>query len=174
MVYGFARQSGGQVRIDSVPGEGTAVHLYLPRHGEAAPQAPPAAAAGLPPARPGRRGTLLLVDDEPSLRAVLREALDYAGYTVLEAEDGAGGLALLRSAGPVDLLLADVGLPGGMNGRQLADAARQEQPGLKVLLITGYADAATLGADRAEAQMEILAKPFRLAEFLRRVERLLP
>ncbi|WP_141563249.1 response regulator, partial [Teichococcus rhizosphaerae] len=91
----------------------------------------------------------------------------------LEAEDGAGGLALLRGGRAVDLLVADVGLPGGMNGRQLADAARQDQPALKVLLITGYAEAAVLGPDRAEARMELLTKPFRLAELLRRVERLL-
>ncbi|PHK93294.1 hybrid sensor histidine kinase/response regulator, partial [Pseudoroseomonas rhizosphaerae] len=110
MVYGFARQSGGQVRIDSVPGQGTAVHLYLPRHQEAGQVPPPAMAEGLPVAGRGRNRTVLLVDDEPSLRAVAREALEYGGYTVLEAEDGAGGLALLRGGRAVDLLVADVGL----------------------------------------------------------------
>ena len=158
MIYGFAQQSGGQVRIYSEPGRGTTVCVYLPRHlGETPDEAEEqrrivaAEASG---------GTILVVDDETTVRHLIDEVLDEAGYTVINAADGAAGLKVLQSGAPVDLLITDVGLPGGMNGRQVADAARQLRPGLKVLFITGYAENAAVGNGHLEHGMELLTKPF--------------
>ncbi|MDB5963932.1 MAG: domain S-box protein, partial [Polaromonas sp.] len=143
MVYGFARQSGGQARICSELGQGTTVCLYLPRHhGEVGmaegrgdlTQLPPRAEAG---------ETVLVVDDEPTVRMLVTEVLGDLGYTAIEAADGPAGLKVLQSNARIDLLVTDVGLPG-MNGRQLADAGRGTRPGLKVLFITGYAENAVL------------------------------
>ncbi len=159
MIYGFARQSGGQVRIYSEVGEGTTMCLYLPRHygeadaNEAAPTSPEPGVAGH-----GR--TVLVVDDEPTVRMLVSEVLEEKGYRVLEAHDGAAGLAMLRSDLRVDLLITDVGLPGGMNGRQLADAGRALRPSLPVLFITGYAENAAVGDGRLEPGMQLLTKPF--------------
>ena len=137
MIYGFARQSGGQVRIYSEVGEGTRVCLYLPRHtGEEERDAASVGPADLPRARHGE--TVLVVDDEASVRMLVTDVLGDLGYGALEAADGAAGLAFLRTDARIDLLVTDVGLPGGMNGRQVADAARDLRPGLKVLFITGY------------------------------------
>ena len=159
MIYGFARQSGGQVRIYSEVGEGTTMCLYLPRHyGEAdvEERAPASAEPGL--ASEGR--TVLVVDDEPTVRMLVSEVLEDKGCRVLEAHDGAAGLAMLRSDLRVDLLITDVGLPGGMNGRQLADAGRALRPSLPVLFITGYAENAAVGDGRLDPGMQLLTKPF--------------
>ncbi|WP_419900241.1 ATP-binding protein [Roseomonas sp. USHLN139] len=161
MIYGFAQQSGGQVRIHSEVGHGTTVRLYLPRHltGAAAPEEV-LPDTGLPTrAEPGE--TVLVVDDEPSVRMLVVEVLRDLGYAAVEAEDGRSGLEILRSAARVDLLVSDVGLPGGMNGRQLADAGRTLRPGLKVLFITGYAESAVMGAHPTSG-MSVLTKPFAL------------
>ncbi|MDU6727928.1 MAG: PAS domain-containing protein, partial [Bradyrhizobium sp.] len=143
MVYGFARQSGGQVRIYSELGEGTTMCLYFPRHyvGEAEPADPDQRGA---PMASSTGQTILVVDDEPTIRMLVMEVLDERGYAVIEAKDGPTGLAALQSNARIDLLITDVGLPGGMNGRQLADAARATRPGLKILFITGYAENAIL------------------------------
>jgi CheY-like chemotaxis protein len=101
------------------------------------------------------------------------EVLEESGYTVLEAEDGAGGLRILQSNGRVDLLITDVGLPGGINGRQVADAARVTRPALKVLFITGYAENAVVRNGHLQAGMEIITKPFVVAELGRRVRELI-
>jgi CheY-like chemotaxis protein len=159
MIYGFARQSGGQVRIESEVGVGTTMWLYLPRHdGDIAaaepPHAPPATAA----AQAGT--TVLVVDDEPTVRALVTDVLDDLGYEAVEAADGAAGLAVLQSDRRVDLLVTDVGLPGGMNGRQMADAARLSRPALKVLFITGYAETVVIGNDQLDPGMHVLSKPF--------------
>ena len=127
MIYGFARQSGGQVRIYSELGKGTTMCIYLPRFAGKADEVEalslPAAPAG------GQRGaTVLVVDDEPTVRMLITDVLLEAGYAVLDAEDGKSGLAALKSKDRIDLLITDVGLPGGMNGRQLADAARVGRP----------------------------------------------
>ncbi len=159
MIYGFARQSGGQVRIYSEPGEGTMVCIYLPRHFVDAEK--PEAQRGpekLPRADLGE--SVLLVDDEPTIRMLVTEVLEELGYNAIEAPDGATGLEILRSKTRVDLLITDVGLPGGMNGRQLADAGRAIQPGLKVLFITGYAENAVVGNGQLDPGMHILTKPF--------------
>jgi PAS domain S-box-containing protein len=160
MVYGFVRQSGGQARIESEIGKGTRVSLYLPRY--VGDDRVTEGSVGPRPALRGAGETVLVVDDEESVRLLVHEVLDDLGYEVLEAEHGAAGLRILDSDRRVDLLVTDVGLPGGMNGRQLADAALVKRPDLKVLFITGYAEAAVIGAQRLQAGMHVLTKPFSL------------
>jgi PAS domain S-box-containing protein len=171
MIYGFAKQSGGQVRIDSEVGRGTTVSIFLPRHRGAADGLEPAPqTASAAPA--GKGETILVVDDEPDVRMVVADLLDELGYTVLEAEDGAGGLALLQSDARIDLLITDVGLPGMMNGRQMADAARIKRPGLQVLFITGYAETASLDNGQLGQGMSVLTKPFSIDTMAARVRQL--
>ncbi|MCJ2081446.1 PAS domain S-box protein [Methylobacterium sp. J-090] len=159
MIYGFVRQSGGQVRIYSEVGDGTTLCLYLPRHYGAAETAElPADLADAPRAEQGQ--TVLIVDDEPTVRMLVTEVLEDLGYTAIEAADGAAGLKVLQSDVRLDLLVTDVGLPGGMNGRQMADAGRAVRPGLKVLFITGYAENAVLGNGTLSPDMQVLTKPF--------------
>jgi len=168
MVYGFVRQSGGQARIGSQPGQGTKVRLYLPRYvGDEKVFEP---SAGGQKAQRGEGETVLVVDDEPSVRLLLNEVLEELGYEVLQAENAASGLQILESNRRVDLLVTDVGLPGGMNGRQLADAALVTRPDLKVLFITGYAENAVLGAGHLKTGMHILTKPFSLETLGRRIK----
>jgi PAS domain S-box-containing protein len=171
MVYGFARQSGGQARIYSEPGAGTMVCLYLPRHfGETAqPDAPEAAT--IAPAANGE--TVLVVDDEPSVRMLVTEVLGELGFTSIEAEDGKAALKILESPRRVDLLITDVGLPGGLNGRQLAQAGIQVRPDLKILFITGYAENAVVGDGHLERGTPILTKPFAMADLARRVREII-
>ena len=171
MVYGFVRQSGGQVRIHSQPGHGTTVCLFLPRHGAAATE--DAAAPGDTALLASQGETVLVVDDEPTVRMLVSDVLGELGYATIEAEDGAAGLELLRSDKRIDLLVTDVGLPGGMNGRQLADAGRALRPGLRVLFITGYAENAALGGGQLEAGMQVLTKPFAMDELTRRIQDML-
>jgi CheY-like chemotaxis protein len=168
MVYGFVRQSGGQARISSEPGKGTTVCLYLPRYfGEnSAVEAP----AGGEAAQRGAGETVLVVDDEPSVRTLVNEVLEELGYNALEAKDGASGLKILQSGRRVDLLITDVGLPGGMNGRQLADAALVTLPDLKILFITGYAENAVIGEGHLKPGMHIVTKPFSLETLGRRIK----
>jgi PAS domain S-box-containing protein len=171
MVYGFARQSNGHVRIYSEVGEGTMVCLYLPRalgEEEAAPIEHTAPAA---PAQGGK--TVLVVDDEPTVRMLVVDALGELGYACLEASDGATGLRILQTNDAVDLLITDVGLPGGLNGRQVADGARALRPDLKVLFITGYAENAVLNHGHIEHGMEVLTKPFAVGDLAARVDRML-
>ncbi|QOZ68923.1 ATP-binding protein [Bradyrhizobium arachidis] len=159
MVYGFVRQSGGQVRIYSEVGQGTTMCLYLPRHyGNEADR--PSTLAAKSAVRPKAGHTILIVDDEPSIRMLLADALEEIGFSVLEAHDGPSGLKILQSEATIDLLVTDVGLPGGMNGRQLADAARTTRPALKVLFITGYAENAIIGNGQLAPDMQVLTKPF--------------
>ncbi|MES2303811.1 MAG: ATP-binding protein, partial [Pseudomonadota bacterium] len=161
MIYGFARQSGGQVRIYSEVGEGTTMCLYLPRSDQPIlPDDLRTADHRSDGAADGSR--VLVVDDEPAVRAVVADVLGELGYDVLEAADGPAGLDILRSGERVDLLISDVGLPKGMNGRQLADAARVDRPELKVLFITGYAENAVVGNGQLEPGMHVLTKPFAL------------
>jgi CheY-like chemotaxis protein len=171
MVYGFARQSGGQARIISQPGKGTQVCLYLPRYigNDSIIEAPENA----PMAQRGDGKTVLVVDDEPSVRELVNEVLRELDYQVLEAENGASGLQILQSRRRVDLLVTDVGLPGGMNGRQLADAALVTRPDLKILFITGYAENAVVGAGQLKPGMYILTKPFSLETLGRRISDIL-
>ena len=158
MVYGFVRQSGGNVSVNSTPGKGTAMHILLPLFEGTPEDDTPLPADAAPD--PGEGETVLVVEDEWTIRLVIAEVLEDAGYKVLTAENGPNALRLLQSAGRIDLLVTDVGLPDGMNGRQVADAARQTRPALKVLFITGYVDNAPVGNGHLEKGMEVLTKPF--------------
>jgi PAS domain S-box-containing protein len=169
MIYGFVRQSGGQARIYSEQGQGTMVCLYLPRHlgeTEGAERLPDLAEAP----RAERGETVLVVDDEPAVRMLVTEVLEDLGYVAIEAADGPSGLKLLQSDRRIDLLVSDVGLPGGMNGRQLADAARIGRPALKVLFITGYAENAVVGNGHLEPGMHVLTKPFAMEMLASRIK----
>ncbi len=171
MIYGFVRQSGGQVRIDSAPG-GAPRSACTCRDTLGASRRRAARRAG--PRAAGRRGeTVLVVEDEPAIRMLVAEVLDELGYTPLEAADGAAGLQVLRSDVRIDLLVTDVGLPGGMNGRQVADAARGRRPGLKVLFITGYAETAVLSHGHLDPGMHVLTKPFAMEALAGRIKELI-
>ncbi|MDP1028588.1 response regulator [Sphingomonas sp. KR1UV-12] len=172
MVYGFARQSHGHVRIYSEVGQGTMVCLYLPRHlgdAEEVDEAPLKAT----PLRAATGKTVLVVDDEPTVRMLVVDALAELGYACAEAGDGAEGLRILEAAEHIDMLITDVGLPGGMNGRQVAEAARALRPELKILFITGYAENAVLNHGHIARGMEVLTKPFAVDDLTARVDRLL-
>ena len=172
MIYGFTRQSGGQVRIHSEVGSGTTVTIYLPRRVGAADEEGGDLSLAEAPRASGRE-TVLVVDDEPTVRLLVAEVLTDLGYLALEAAEGAGGLSILRSDAVVDLLVTDVGLPGGMNGRQLADAGRELRPGLKVLFITGFAENAVLSHGHLDPGMHILTKPFSMEALASRVRELI-
>jgi hypothetical protein len=158
MIYGFARQSGGQVRIYSEVGMGTTLCLYLPRHyGDADTVGGGEPTFELP--ETGRK-TVLVVDDEPTIRMLVCELLEDLDHASLEASDGPAALTILNSNTPIDLLITDVGLPGGLNGRQIADAARATRPGLKIIFITGFAENAVVGNGQLEPGMRLVTKPF--------------
>jgi CheY-like chemotaxis protein len=159
MIYGFVRQSGGQVRIYSEVGQATTMCLYLPRHTGPDTEAE-LPASGTAQTYGGYCETVLVVDDDPTVRMLILDVLEEAGYRTLEAVDGAAGLKLLQSNDRIDLLITDVGLPGGINGRQVADAGRALRPGLKILFITGYAENAVVGHGHLEPGMQIITKPF--------------
>jgi PAS domain S-box-containing protein len=172
MIYGFAKQSGGQVRIVSALGNGTTLDLFLPRHADAANTSDVSRDfASAPRASAGE--TVLIVDDEPSVRMLITEVLAELGYTAIEAAEGASALKVLQSDTHIDLLVTDVGLPGGMNGRQLADFGRTARPNLKVLFITGYAEKAAMGDVGLSAGMAILTKPFAMDGLATRIKELL-
>ena len=156
MVYGFARQSGGHVRIVSVPEQGTTIRLLLPRH---VGKQEEAGAAGIEVrvAEPGE--CVLLVEDDPSVRLLVCDVLNDLGYEVWQAPDGQAAIALAQTMPRIDLLISDVGLPG-MNGRQLADILRGDRPDLRILFITGYAERAAIRGEFLGQGMEMIAKPF--------------
>ncbi len=159
MIYGFVTQSRGYVRIETAEGAGTTVLLYLPQCGAAEPELAEQAAPQAPPLGSGE--TVLLVEDEPSVRMLIGEVLAELGYTCVEVADGATALPILASKRRIDLMITDVGLPG-MNGRQLAEIARQHRPALKVLFVTGYAEHATVRSGFLAPGMEMVTKPFAL------------
>jgi PAS domain S-box-containing protein len=159
MIYGFAQQSGGQIRIASEVAKGTTVSICLPRYdGEVTDEGIETSPAML--ARSHQGETVLVVDDEPTLRMLITDILQDLGYRSIEAGDSAAGMKILASDRRIDLLVTDVGLPGGMNGRQMADAARVSRPDLKVLFITGYAENAVLRDGHMAPGMSVLTKPF--------------
>jgi CheY-like chemotaxis protein len=172
MIYGFTRQSGGQTRIYSEVGQGTMVCLYLPRHlGEVFEQGIQAEESA--PSLEAAGQTVLVVDDEPLIRLLVVEVLEELGFTAIEAGDGPSGLKILQSEARLDLLITDVGLPGGMNGRQMADAARETRPDLKVLFITGYAENAVVGHGHLDHGMHVMTKPFALEQLTERIKALI-
>ena len=171
MVYGFINQTGGRVSITSEEGRGTRIDLLLPCHHDAAEQAP-AVDRSIEPLRASQGERILVVEDEPDVRMLVVDVLKDLGYRVQVACDSHEALLVLQGAEPIDLLVTDVGLPG-LNGRQLAEVARQHRPGLKVLFMTGYAREAQVRGDFLDDGMELLTKPFSIDELARRVSRLI-
>ena len=172
MVYGFSRQSGGQTRIYSELGKGTMVCLYLPRCAESNQEA--VAARESIEIEHSRLGeTVLVVDDEQTVRMLITDVLEDLGYVAIDAGDGKAGLQILESKRQIDLLITDVGLPGGMNGRQLADAGTKLRPNLKVLFITGYAENAVIGDGHLKPGMHVLTKPFAMEALANRITTIL-
>ena len=180
-LYGFIRQSHGVVRLESQVGTGTSVHLYLPRNDDVSdiPVPPEFPDVAHLQAGQGAPATVLLVEDEETVREAAAEALRTDGFSVIEAKDGHEGLKILHQAfrrekgAGLDLLVTDIGLPGGLNGRQLADAARSMAADLPILLITGYAGDALKDRGQLEQGMALLVKPFELSALTARVRRLI-
>jgi CheY-like chemotaxis protein len=157
-------------RSASIPRSGRC--LYLPRHlgpADTAETVPDLTDA--PRAADGQ--TVLVVDDEPTVRMLVIEVLEELGYAALEAADGASGLKILQSNARIDLLVTDVGLPGGMNGRQMADAARVGRPDLSILFITGYAENAVVGNGQLDPGMHVMTKPFAMEALAGRIKDLI-
>ncbi|MBC8087092.1 MAG: response regulator, partial [Phycisphaerae bacterium] len=170
LVYATVEQSGGVIRVTSAPNKGASFEMYFPSSDEPAIQAVSAA----PPA-PARNGTelILLAEDEDSVRAVAREALERRGYRVLAAADGPSALALARSCTEtIDLLLTDVVMPG-MNGRELAEALLLERPGTRVLFASGYTDDAVLLHGVRTDELSFIQKPFTPPALVQRVREVL-
>jgi signal transduction histidine kinase len=166
MIYGFAKQSGGNVRIESEVGRGTTVRLYLPRHsGAPVLLDAPTSDEELPQ---GDGETVLLVEDDSSVRLLISEVLHELGYQSLEAADGQAALPVLASNVRLDLMITDVGLPG-MNGRQLAEIARAHRPELKILFVTGYAERAMERGEFLAPGMEMVTKPFAQEALARKI-----
>jgi signal transduction histidine kinase/ActR/RegA family two-component response regulator len=172
MIYGFVKQSGGYVLLSSEEGHGTRASIYLPRHFGTAEGGEGIEAAATP-TQAEAGAVVLLVEDEVSVRMVIVEVLSDLGYTVLEAGNSQSALRTVESRARIDLLVTDVGLPGGMNGRQLADAARVRRPSLKVLFLTGYAGSVAAGDGRMEQGMEIMSKPFALDKLVAKVQEMI-
>jgi two-component system, NtrC family, sensor kinase len=177
MVYGFAKQSSGHIKIYSETGEGTVIKLYFPRlpansdvpvwgADERPEAAPPAPAAD-------NRETILLVEDDDGVREFAAETLREQGYRVIAAGDGPTALALLPNEPGIAMLFTDVVLPAGMNGRQLADAVQRQRPGLPVLFATGYTRNAIIHHGRLDADVELLTKPFTADALVRKVREIL-
>jgi len=168
MIYGFVQQSGGHIHLRSGEGQGTTVTIYLPRYlGDVEDETVVSATADLSPTV---NTVVLVVEDEPPIRMVIADVLSDLGYTVLEAGDGRSGLKIIEAGTHVDLLITDVGLPGGMNGRQLADAARERRPNLNVLFVTGYAENSPVGSGFAAQGMQVMTKPFSLEALAARIQ----
>lgn len=170
MVFGFAKQSGGHLKIYSEAGLGTTVKLYLP-------EAPVGAVAGLsyppPDAVPTGKETILVVEDDPDVRAFATMTLRGLGYAVYDAGDAVEALAMLAGPDRVDLLFTDVVLPMGMNGSQLAAEARRRRPGLHVLFASGYTSNAIIHQGRLDEGVQLLSKPYRKADLAREVRKAL-
>ena len=169
MIYGFARQSGGHVELKSTVGLGTTVYLYLPRNTVPALEAVDESVAATPL---GSGETVLIVEDDPSVRLLVVDVLKELGYVALEAPDGDSSLPILQSDARIDLLISDVGLPG-INGRQLAEIARQTRPQLRILFITGYAAMAASRGDFLAPGMDMITKPFALDDLANKIQKML-
>ncbi|WP_339800615.1 PAS domain S-box protein [uncultured Marinobacter sp.] len=169
MVYGFLKQSGGHISLYSESGEGTSVKLYMPRCNDE-----PAPMVKSEPLRPqGGRETLLVVEDDNLVRGYVTGQLKAAGYQVVEARNGPEALAMLAGHPDIELLFTDVMMPGGMTGRELADAALKQYPGLPVLYTSGYTENAIVHNGRLDPGVQLLGKPYRKADLLRKIREVL-
>ncbi len=169
MIYGFARQSGGHVRLYSELGEGTTFKLYVPRYrGEIAEGGGEGGSIPL-----GSGETVMIVEDDPSVRLIVLEVLEELGYQAIEAVDARHAIPILQSGRRIDLLVSDVGLPG-MNGRQLAEVARETRPDLRILFITGYAENAAVRGGFLDHGMDMMTKPFAIDALATKIRQMLP
>ncbi|MET0334624.1 MAG: ATP-binding protein, partial [Rhizobacter sp.] len=166
MVYGFVKQSAGHINIYSELGHGTAVKLYLPRALYTASTHPEPAERVMPT---GGKETILVVEDDEMVRRYACQQLRSLGYRVIDMDNGADALGFIEQNDGVDLLFTDVVMPGTMNGRALADAARLKRPGLRVLYTSGYTENAIVHHGRLDPGVLLLAKPYRLVELSRAV-----
>ena len=173
MVYGFLKQSRGQVMLESQLGEGTIVTLYLPRSHEAGTPAVRKAPERVKQTMPRGDETILVVEDEPSVRAVVVRLLNNLGYRVIEAEDGAEALERYREIGEIDLLFSDIVLPGGMDGTRVAAEIQQRQPGVRILFTSGYAGAAMDRSGRIDDGAQLLSKPYPMKTLAARIREIL-
>lgn len=172
MVYGFMQQIKGQVRIHSQEGQGTSVCMYLPRYdSDLVEQDETEDTEKDVRAKAGE--TILVVDDEPTIRMLLVDVLTELGYETLEAADASSGLRILDSDTRIDLLVTDLGLSSGGSGRQMAEAGRIGRPGLKVLFITGFEDSTVINGGDLSAEMHLLTKPFSMEAMIRKLQDLL-
>jgi len=171
-VYGFVRQSAGHVRIYSEPGEGTTVKIYLPRQVGAEEHAAEISRPNDPIHANGAE-SILLVEDDDALRAYGAELLNDLGYAVLVAANAGAALEIIERGHPIDLLFTDVVMPGGMNGRQLAEEAMRRRPSLKVLFTTGYTRNAIVHQGRLDPGLQTIGKPFTYQELGTRIRAIL-
>ena len=171
MVYGFVKQSRGHIKIYGEVSHGTTIRIYLPKITGDIELEEDMPDITLSEARGSE--TVLVTEDEDSVRAYVTEQLRSLGYTVLETTNAAAALAILAERSDVDLLFTDVVLPGGMNGRQLADEALSKYPTLKVLYTTGYTENAVVHHGKLDAGVELLSKPYRRADLARHIRKVL-
>jgi signal transduction histidine kinase/ActR/RegA family two-component response regulator len=169
MVYGFVKQSGGHIKIYSEDGIGTSIKLYLPRHAAAAAAQDPSD-HGEPT---GGHETILVVEDDALVRDSVQRRIRSLGYKTIDASSGAEALMLMRQGVAFDVLFTDVVMPGGMNGRELAEEAARLRPGLKVLYTSGYSDDALVHHGRLESGIQLLVKPYRLHDLAQKLRRVL-
>jgi CheY-like chemotaxis protein len=171
-VYGFVKQSGGHVKFYTEPGKGTTVKLYLPRL--VVVDAPVEAVPERPPQPAGILGeTVLVVEDDEDVRSYSADILRDLGYRAIEAPDGPAALRLLDAESAIRLLFTDVGLPGGLDGRQLADEAKRRRPEIKVLFTTGYARNAIVHQGRLDPGVELIVKPFTASSLAAKIRQVL-
>jgi CheY-like chemotaxis protein len=170
-VYGFIKQSGGHVKLYSEVGDGTTVKLYLPRLADG--EVPASLREARPVASTTTGATILVVEDDDDVRVFTANGLRELGYRVLEASEARRALEALEADPEVDLLFTDLGLPGGMNGRQLADAAAQRRPRLRVLFTTAYARNAIVHHGRLDPGVELIVKPFTQTDLAKKIRRVL-
>jgi CheY-like chemotaxis protein len=170
MVYGFVRQSGGHISIESEEGSGTEVRLYLPRT-DLSPD--PIEDIDIGAAPTGQRESVLVVEDDPALRVVIVSFLERHNYQVTAAPDGSEALAILDESGPFDLLLSDIILPGEFSGPELANEITRRQPSIKILLMSGYASDAFEGKSSPSDYVNLLKKPFSMGTLAREMRSVL-
>jgi CheY-like chemotaxis protein len=169
-VYGFVRQSGGDVRIYSEPGRGTTAKMYLPRH------VGPAIESEQRPddvrSVRGKGETILLVEDNSLMREHAREALEDLGYTVLDAEDAQSAMRIVEARSDVALLFTDLALRGSISGMQLAERVVADRPAVKVLFTTGYSRNAIVRQEQIPAGSALISKPYTITSLAREMRRI--